>query len=135
MTFQSYTTFTAKKRHRCEHCRGDILPGARYIRAVGVHDGQFYAGKLHLDCNAMWNEAYRIYADYSEGMPWDLLEAICGDEGRQYQLAELNTWRGQYPHVVCRLELRMQKSDIRAIDRHRADGFDPDLEPWEELHS
>lgn len=78
----------------------------------------------------------RIYADmYGDGMPWDLREAICGDEGPEWAQIELDGWRGQFPHVICRIELRTTKAAWRWIDRMRAEGFDYHPEPHEDLYS
>lgn len=134
-SFQSQTSTTARKHHRCDFCHGWIAPGGQYQRKAGKWDGDFYTAKAHLDCADLWAEAYPIYADYGEGMPFDLYEAICGDEARETALEEIGRWRGRYPHVVCRIELRLQLSDQRMIERHRAAGFSPELDPWEVLHS
>lgn len=136
MTFQCKTLVRAsRKQHRCEYCRCMIPTGASYCRLAGEYEGVFFSVSGHVDCCDMWNAAYPVYAEYSEGMPFDLYEAVCGDEARDYALYELGQWRGQFPHAVCRIELRLQIGDQRAIERHKSAGFEPDLEPWEVLHS
>jgi hypothetical protein len=91
----------------------------------GKWDGEFYSYRAHIDCRAMWNAAYQIHGDPWEGMAWDLLEAIAGDEDRAIKQASLNFYRGMFPHVVCRLELRWQREDLAAHDRYRSLGLEP----------
>lgn len=133
--FDCHTQRMARKHLRCDYCKGWISPGTSYTKRSGKWGGEFFSALAHQDCFAMWNDAYSVYGDPYDGMPFDLYEAICGDEGREQQIAELNHWRGNYPHVVCRIELRMQISDQREIERQRAAGFEPELSPWEILHA
>lgn len=136
MTFTSHTLHTSRKHHICNMCGGTISPGAQYWRMAGKWEGDFFAGKAHTDCRDMWNAAYPIYADmYGDGMCWDLHDAIVGDECPDIMAVEFNAWRGRFPHVICRMELRMTQSAWRHIDRMRAEGFDYHPEPHEELYS
>lgn len=136
MTFHSTTLVrSSRKPHRCEYCGCQIPAGSPVVRVAGKHDGDFYTASGHEDCKRLWDAAYPIYAEYGEGMAFNLYEAICGDECREIALGELNHWRGQFPHVICRIELGLQQCDQREIERQRAAGFEPDLEPWEALHS
>ena len=135
MTFRTETTTKkCRKSHRCEYCGGTIPAGSPSINVAGHWDGDFYSARGHTDCVAMWNDAYKFYADEYEGMVFDLHEAI-GDciGGDEYQ-AELNGWRGKYPHVVCRLELRQQRGDIAYAARCRAAGFEPDPKDCPEIY-
>lgn len=132
--FYTETTVTARKHHRCDHCRGWIAPGETYIREVGKWEGKRYAIKGHSDCRALWNEAFPTYGDPYDGMPHDLAEAIGGDESRETIEHEYNLWRGHYPHVICRLELRWQRGDVAARDRWRAAGLEPDPEDYPEIY-
>lgn len=90
----------ARKHHRCEECGRLIAPGQRYLRQFNTDGGDAWTFKAHEDCAAM-GQKYRtknfIWSD--DWLPlWELLE----------DQAELNAWRGFYPHPVCRLEFRFQ---------------------------
>jgi len=113
--------------HICEYCGGVIPKAQSHVYFAGKWNGEFYTARGHHDCIAMWNECYPIYADFCEGMPFSLQEAIDDRD-------ELLLWRGQYPHVICRIELGWQKSDIKLTHRiltERSLRLDPD----EYLHS
>jgi hypothetical protein len=128
MTFRCEKTVARpRKEHRCDYCSGSIPAGQSHVSIAGHWDGEFYSARGHHDCIAMWNECYPIYADYGEGMAFALQEAI---EDRDDLLA----WRGEYPHVICRIELGWQRSDIQwaklLLDVHRHY-----LDPDEYLHT
>ena len=95
----------ARKAHQCFHCYRMIEPGTVYGFQTCRYD-DVYTLVWHLDCEAMASE-YRDgddYGDYGDGfgpLRNDLIES------GQYQ-EELNWWRGDYPHVVCRMELTDQ---------------------------
>lgn len=57
-------TRTACKKHRCEWCLGDILPGEKYFDYVGVHRGEFDAYKLHPECKDDMDEAFAGQGEY-----------------------------------------------------------------------
>jgi len=132
VTFRAETRVArARKPHRCDYCGMTIPKGAAAVKEAGVWDGDFYSAIGHEDCVAFWNEAYTTYADRDGMMAWDLLEAIGGEESDDFFLAEIAPWRGRFPHVVTRLEWRIQKSEIRYADRCRAHGFEPSPEDYE----
>jgi len=127
MSFRTETIIhNPSKGHVCDYCSGWIPKGQSHMSIAGKWDGDFYAVRGHHDCIAMWNECYPIYADYGEGMPFSLQEAI---EDREDLLA----WRGEYPHVICRIELGWQKSDLQWAHRLLTETtYRPD--PSEYLH-
>jgi hypothetical protein len=51
LDFFTDLTPKAKKEHKCEMCRGVILPGEKYHRQSGKYDGEFFDRKLHNSCN------------------------------------------------------------------------------------
>jgi hypothetical protein len=122
------------KAHRCEYCGSMIPPGVSHLQNSGVWDGQFYSVRGHHDCAALWAEAFGDYGDWQDGMPHDLCEAIEPDERRATVQAAYDRYRGKYPHVICRLELRWQRGDIAAHDRYRARGLEPDTEDHPEVY-
>ena len=129
MTFQSTAEIKAtRKPHRCDYCGLTIPKGATAVKQAGKWYGDFYSAYGHTDCVQMWDYAYQIYADHYEGMAHDLLEAIGEGESTAFVLSELNRWRGEYPHVVTRLEYRLQKSDIAHADWMRSRGIEPSTE-------
>ena len=131
MTFQSTAEIKAtRKPHRCDYCGLTIPKGATAVKQAGKWYGDFYSAYGHTDCAHMWTSVYPTYADPYEGMVWDLLEAIGGGESREIVLSEIGHWRGQYPHVVTRLEFRLQKSDIAYADRMRRRGIEPSPEDY-----
>lgn len=111
MTFRTDTIIrNPRKGHVCDYCGGWIPKGQPHVSIAGKWDGEFYTARGHHDCIAMWDECYPIYADHGEGMAFSLQEAI--EDSR-----DLLSWRGQYPHVICRIELGWQKSDLRWAHR------------------
>jgi hypothetical protein len=126
MTFRTETTHVARKEHRCDYCGDAIVSGTAYIRIAGHWNGDFYTAKGHLDCIEMWNDAYSYWADPGEGMDFNLSEA-CDD------WQALVEWRGLYPHVICRIELSQQKSDLRWAARLLIE-HSLQLDPSEYLH-
>ena len=100
---------TARKSHKCFECYRAIEPGTEYEFQTCKYD-YVYTLCWHLDCGAM-------------GREWrDLADAPCDDEGYgplrdslidsgEYEFS-LDSFRGHYPHVVCRMELTDQ---LRAL--------------------
>jgi hypothetical protein len=130
-SFQDETLVKAtRKPHACAYCRSSIPKGSAAIKHATLHDGDFHAGYGHVDCVAMWKAAYNTYAASGDGMPYDIKEALAQDEGRDVIDMELAHWRGRFPHVVTRLEMRMQLSDIRYADSCRALGIEPHPEDF-----
>lgn len=95
---------TARKPHRCFHCYRWIEPKAKYGYQTCKYD-DVYTLCWHLDCEEMAQEyrdaQYLLYGDECGPLRDDLCES------EQYQ-AELDAFRGLYPHVVCRMELTDQ---------------------------
>lgn len=56
MDFYDSHSPVAKKKHKCEMCGGDILPGERYSYETGKWDGEFFVRKMHLDCASVLDE-------------------------------------------------------------------------------
>lgn len=130
MTFQTVVTVHRPRRaHRCAHCLSMIPAGVSHRKETGFWDGHFYSSRMHHDCAALWAEAFDTYGDPWDGMAHDLLEVIEGDEQAAY-----DHFRGHYPHVICRLELRWQRGDIAAAERLRALGVEPDPEDYPEVY-
>lgn len=135
MTFLTETIIRrGRKPHCCDHCAGTIPAGDPSKKIAGHWDGHFYTARAHLDCATLWSEVYPIYGDDREGMPLDLMEAMDGDEAREIKQATYDHYRGHYPHVICRLELRWQRGDIKTRDRYRDLGFEPDPEDCPEVY-
>lgn len=135
MTFRTETIIKKNARpHRCDYCGSTIPAGAPSIKIAGHWDGSFYTARGHIDCVQMWNEAYETYSDDYEGMPFNLFEAIEPDESRAIVEAAYNHFRGRYPHVICRLELRWQRSDLADRDRYLKAGLEPDPEDYPEVY-
>ncbi|MBN8292861.1 hypothetical protein JI664_12875 [Rhodobacter sp. NTK016B] len=135
MSFQTYTAVKAgRKAHRCDYCGGTIPKGEPSRIESGIWDGDFYSHRGHLDCIEMWNLAFHDHGDPWDGMAIDLLEAI-GDGASSDDLQhELDLYRGHFPHVVCRLELREQRGHIRWRDHCRGLGIEPDPEDCPEVY-
>lgn len=135
MTFRTTTHVKAgRKAHRCDYCGSMIPAGWPSIKTAQVWEGDFYQHRGHIDCEALWREAFDVYGDYSDGMDIDLCEAIEGDEDREIVQAAYDFYRGRYPHVICRLELRWQRGDIAGRDRYRAFGLEPTTEDYPEVY-
>lgn len=136
MTFHAETIIRkTRKPHRCEHCQSTIPAGSACWKEAGVWEGDFYAGYSHLDCIALWRDLFPVYGDPYDGMALDLGEVIGGDESREVVQDEYDQWRGHYPHVICRLELRWQRGDIKQRDRYMALGLEVDPEDCPEVYA
>ena len=92
----------ARKRHACDHCGCGIEKGARYLSVRLVEDGRAYTWKSHLDCAEL---AQSIWIECE--LNWD--EGVCLQDE---DWSELRLWRGYFPHVICRMELRQALSRI-----------------------
>ena len=55
MEVVGYETRTARKKHRCDLCGGDILPGEQYERWCSVNMGSVLESKVHKDCRHVIN--------------------------------------------------------------------------------
>lgn len=49
-SFYSQVMRKARKRHRCDECRGEIIPGQKYEHASGLWDGDLLDFKTCLSC-------------------------------------------------------------------------------------
>ena len=109
MTFNYERPTTARKAHRCAHCRGRIAPGETYLRVAGndVY-GDFMAFKAHTDCRALWHDMFDDWGDWNDGMDLDLA-VVLSESGDLPAVREaLNHHRGFFPHAVCRIEFRLR---------------------------
>lgn len=135
MTFSTKTTVrSGRKSHRCDYCGNTIPAGWPIVKIAGVYEGDFHSARGHIDCNALWNEAYPFGGYWGDAYPFDLCEVLAADETREIVQAEYDLWRGQYPHVICRLELRWQRGDMAGQDRARVRGKEPDYEDYPEIY-
>jgi hypothetical protein len=100
----------ARKPHKCFECYRTIAPGTEYGFQTCKYD-YVYTLAWHLDCHAMsqeWRDLTDEYCDEDGYCP--LRDALC--ESGDY-LAALDDFRGDYPHVVCRMELTDQLWEAR----------------------
>ncbi len=135
MTFRTQKNVKkGRKPHRCSYCGSTIPAGWPSIITAQVWEGEFHTDRGHVDCCDLWNEAFDDYGDYGDGMPFDLMEAIEPDETRALVQAAYDRYRGRYPHVICRLELRWQRGDLKMQARYRELGIDQDPEDCPELY-
>lgn len=108
MTFCSSRTRTARKHHRCQNCWGRIAPGTQYEIVFVAEGGDAWSYKTHIDCSRL---AERLWKDqglgFDEPMPWLYEEAH----------EEIAEYRGEYPHVICRLELQRELAVQAALAR------------------
>lgn len=106
---------TARKQHRCFHCRRNIAVGESYYYQTVVYD-VIETLKMHTDCEAFAWAYIKIsgytYYDFIDGYPptYDLIvENLSPPE-----LDGLfNSYRGYYPHVITRMEHNIQDQEIR----------------------
>jgi len=104
---------TGRKHHRCYNCSGTIAPGVIHDKATLKYD-HVYTLRSHIDCQSAADEyiSHGYAPDYYDGVP-PLHEMIADGEGQN----DLDAMRGHWPHVVCRIELAWQKSDLAAESR------------------
>ena len=98
----------ARKSHQCFECYRSIAPGTEYGFQTCKYD-YVYTLAWHLDCHAMGREWRRLTDAWGseDGYP-PLRDALI--ESGEYPKC-LNDFRGDYPHVVCRMELTDQLSE------------------------
>jgi len=74
-------TITARKPHRCSACLKRVNAGEKYLRSVGVFDGDFHSNAYHPDCRKWEIEVNnRAHSPFSD--EWDFLHehvAECRD--------------------------------------------------------
>ena len=104
----------ARKRHICECCGFEIMPGMRYFRQFNKEDGEAWAFTAHEDC---WEAALYLFRQdgggYSDEITLPMEYENCTGEFPDYI-------RGLFPHVICRLELRKQLAEIAREKRLRS---------------
>jgi len=102
-----------RKHHHCYNCGGTIAPGVIHDKATLKYD-HVYTLRSHIDCQAAADDyiSHGYAPDYDDGVP-PLYEMIENGDG-QY---DLDAMRGHWPHVVCRIELGWQKSELVAQAR------------------
>lgn len=97
---------TARKHHQCFECYRMIAPKQSYGFQTNIYDDRMYTLAWHLDCQECANQYRKItghtYED--EGFP-PLRDEWC--ESGEYD-REVDWWRGEFPHVVARMELTDQ---------------------------
>ncbi len=99
----------ARKPHQCWHCYRTIPAGVVYGYQACKYDS-VYILRWHLDCEAMATAYIRLTDPYcDEGYP-PLRDQLV-DNGEYPN--ELDWWRGEYPHVVCRMELTDQLHEVK----------------------
>jgi len=55
----SHETRKARKQHQCDWCGEAIASGETYAETVGVADGEFCRGRMHLECDVACQQAWR----------------------------------------------------------------------------
>lgn len=60
---------TARKKHRCDECYKDILPGEKYEYVTGIWDGEPSTYKTCLDCKSIRNAFFKDGWIYTQ--VWD----------------------------------------------------------------
>lgn len=101
----------ARKHHECMHCGGIIAPKTEYRKATYKYD-DVYTWRTHLDCEDLY-EAWLKFHDlkywyFDDGYP-PMIEAWLGGD---FDI-DCSTFRGRFPHPVCRMELLVQRSSNR----------------------
>jgi hypothetical protein len=97
--FNSEETRTARKAHKCEHCRKPIDIGAKYRRSAGVFEGGFYCWKEHSDCHEAW-ETLNFSRDQRDLDGWEGALPLYLDDHEP----EDRLWmREEFPAVAARL--------------------------------
>lgn len=97
---------TARKEHICGECRRVIAKGSRYEYASGKFDGDFFAFKTCLDCEAIRNafncgsailhgELWQQMRDYGfEQMTTGCLAKIETASAKAYLIERWQKWKG-----------------------------------------
>jgi len=100
-------TRKARKEHQCFHCYRPIARGETYEFSTNKCD-HVYTLATHLDCQKaaiyyMYHVVQYSYLGWDEGYP-PLLDQIMEMDGQR----NIDTLRGRFPHVACRLEFHAQ---------------------------
>ena len=95
MEFYDYFTRKARKKHRCEFCEKDIMPGERYSYEVGKFEGEFFVRKLCMPCRNMLDEylqaANTSVFDWTEVSDY-LTRHWCTENCSEYEREECERW-------------------------------------------
>lgn len=97
----------ARKVHVCDECRMGIPKGTLHHVQSGIQEGHPYRWRVHSDCAEMYWEVNKD--NFQSWFAAPLLD---------YGVADLEYLRGKYPHVICRMELRDQLSELRKDQPH-----------------
>ena len=130
------TTQAARKRHTCDLCGGDILPGLEYVRWVCFGDGPWVVG-VHPSCR---DEASRMDW-YSDEWPcaYPLYEYWAANEDDRALEIEARWAAERHRDIVERTALILSdlghsdREVVDAISVHDDQGFDfphPDFHLW-----
>ena len=108
ITMLSNGTRKAKKAHQCFHCYRPIRSGETYEFHTLKYD-DVYTLAAHPDCNRaaiffMGTILNSRPFDWDDGYP-PLFDMVRDNDGQD----DIDTLRGQFPHVACRLEFHKQK--------------------------
>ena len=101
-------TRKARTSHQCFHCYRNITPGTDYGYQNNKQEGSIYTLRWHLDCEELAEKCRKLSGEnyYGSDEGWGPLRDDWADSG-EYK-AMIDTYRGEYPHVVCRMELTDQ---------------------------
>ena len=121
----------ARKPHQCFDCYRTIPAGETYYYFTGKDD-HVYTLRSHLDCHDAAMDVVNMghWSDYLDGVP--PLSDMLSDSGEFRR--ECDRLRGRFPHVVARLEMNEQESDIRWAAQLRERGIEPDPEDCQPVY-
>ena len=90
---------TARKHHRCQHCRVDIEPGQTYKRGSGLYDDYWWTSVECIPCTVIYPLALNLcwggyHEDDCEPLIsvldyWHLLQCVVAAEGVRTQWGRL----------------------------------------------
>ena len=107
--FHNETLGVARKNYKCEHCAKLIAAGASHTKVAGKFDGEFYSVRVHSDCHQLWGKVFENWGDPYDGMPYRFSDVFVESGDPIGSQAELDEWRGLFPHAVCRVEFHLRK--------------------------
>ena len=78
----------ARKRHKCQLCGMDILPGREYVLEKGIYDGEYHTLRRHIHCDAILQVYIDEYCyedcyddeDVSDTIRLEACRKICGSD-------------------------------------------------------
>jgi len=78
--FTATRTAKASRRYKCDHCRGSIASGKLYVRISGSHEGDFFALKVHVNCEIIRRDLVKAcgieHQDEMLELPDELQESL-----------------------------------------------------------